>query len=180
MLNREASAARSKASDVIERLDIREGRAIADIGSGGGYFTLAFARRAGRTGRVFAVDVKQKYLNFIKRQAEQDGLNNIVFVLAGEKGTGLPEAGLDLVFARNVFHHLPEPANYFANLKKNLKPGGTVAIIEHKKKGFGFVSLFGHHTSHDAIVREMGTAGYSPAGSLDFLPDQTFTLFRVK
>jgi ubiquinone/menaquinone biosynthesis C-methylase UbiE len=180
MLNREASSARSRPHEVLEQLHIREGQAIADIGSGGGYFTLAFARRAGKTGRVYAVDVKKKYLDFIRRQSEEAGLNNIVFVLAGEGGMDLPEAGLDLVFARNVFHHLPEPANYFADLKKYLKPGGKVAIIEHKKKGFGFVSLFGHHTSRETIVREMEKAGYSEAGSFDFLPDQTFTLFARK
>ena len=90
----------------------------------------------------------------------------------------LPEAGLDLVFARNVFHHLPQPANYFANLKKYLKPFGKTAIIEHKKKGF--VAFFGHHTSLEAIVQEMEEAGYFPAASFDILPDQTFTMFSVK
>ncbi len=180
MLNREASSARSKPEEILEQLHIREGQAIADIGSGGGYFTLAFARKTGKTGRVYAVDVKKKYLDFIRRQAVKEGLGNITFVLAGEGGTDLPEAGPDLVFARNVFHHLPEPANYFAKLKKYLKPGGRVAIIEHKKKGFGFIALFGHHTPREAIVREMEKAGYSRVESFDFLPDQTFTLFAVK
>jgi arsenite methyltransferase len=180
MLNKEASSARSKHEEILERLHIREGQSIADIGSGGGYFTLAFARKVGKTGRVYAVDIKKKYLDFIRRRSEQAGLDNIIFVLAGEREMNLPEADLDLVFARNVFHHLPKPANYFANLKKYLKPGGIAAIIEHKKKGFGFAALFGHHTSRDAIVREMEEAGYFLTGSFDILPDQTFTLFAVK
>ena len=180
MLNKEASSAKSKSEEILERLHIREGQAIADIGSGGGFFTLAFARRAGKTGRVYAVDIKKKYLDFIRRRSEQEGLDNIICVLAGKGEMNLPEAGLDLVFARNVFHHLPEPANYFANLIKYLKRGGKAAIIEHKKKGFGFVALFGHHTSRDAIVREMEKAGYRSAGSFDILPDQTFTMFAVK
>ncbi|HUI68414.1 MAG TPA: methyltransferase domain-containing protein [Nitrospirota bacterium] len=180
ILNREASSARSKPEEILERLDIREGQAIADIGSGGGYFTLAFARKVGKTGHVYAVDIKKKYLEFIMRRSEQAGLDNIICVLAGEEEMNLPEAGLDLVFARNVFHHLPEPANYFANLIKYLKRAGKAAVIEHKKKGFGFVALFGHHTSRHAIVREMERAGYCPAGSFDILPDQSFTLFAVK
>src|SRR5512144_190107 len=108
MLNREASSARSKHEEILERLHIREGQSIADIGSGGGYFTLAFARKAGKTGRVYAVDIKKKYLEFIRRRSEQAGFHNIIFVLAGEGGMNMPEADLDLVFARNVFHHLPE------------------------------------------------------------------------
>ncbi|HUJ18927.1 MAG TPA: methyltransferase domain-containing protein [Nitrospirota bacterium] len=180
MLNREASSARSRPEGILEELHIREGLAIADIGSGGGYFTLAFARRTGKTGRIYAVDVKKKYLDFIRRRSERAGFENIIFVLAGETALDLPKAGLDLVFARNVFHHLHEPANYFADLYQHLKPGGRVAIIEHKKKGFGFVSLFGHHTSRDAIVSAMEKAGYSEVRSFDFLQDQTFTLFAKK
>ncbi len=181
ILNKEASSTRSRPEEILEQLHVREGHAIADIGSGGGYFTLVFARKVGKTGRVYAIDVKKKYLDFIRKQAEKERLGNIVFVFAGEGAMDLPVSGLDLVFARNVFHHLPEPADSFANLKKYLKPGGKVAIIEHKKKGgFSFVSFFGHHTSREDIVREMEKAGYIPLQSFDFLPEQTFTLFGIK
>ena len=180
MLNREASTRRSRPEEILEQLQIREGQVLADIGSGGGYFTLAFAARSGKTGHVYAVDVKKKYLDFIRRQAEQAGLGNITFILAAEGKIDLPEAGLDLVFIRNVFHHLPESGNFFAKLKRHLKPGGKVAIIEHKKKGFGFVSFFGHYTAPEAIVQAMEKAGYITGASFDFLPDQTFTLFTVK
>ncbi len=180
MLNREASSPRSRPEEILEQLHIRNGQAIADIGSGGGYFTLAFATRAAKTGQVYAVDIKKKYLDFIRRQAEHTGLGNITFILAADGKIDLPEAGLDLVFARNVFHHLLEPADFFAKLKRHLKPGGKVAIIEHKKKGFGFVSLLGHHTIPEVIIREMEKASYITEASFDFLPDQTFTLFVMK
>lgn len=58
ILNKEASSAKSKPAEIIASLNIRKGDIIADIGSGGGYFTLAFAEKAGKTGRVYAADVK--------------------------------------------------------------------------------------------------------------------------
>ncbi len=180
MLNREASSRRSMPDEILKQLNIRDGQMIADIGSGGGYFTLAFATRSGKTGHVYAVDVKKKYLDFIRRRAEQADIDNITLILAAEDEINLPKAGLDLAFVRNVFHHLPEPVNFFVKLKRYLKPGGQVAIIEHKKGGFGFVSLFGHHTTFERIVQEMERAGYVRVASYDFLPDQTFTLFSVK
>jgi len=180
VLNREAASIKSKPEEIIERLQIREGQIIADIGSGGGFFTLAFSRKVGKTGRIYAVDIKMNYLDFIRRQSQREGLDNIIFTLSGEDEMNLPVAGVDLVFARNVFHHLPEPESYFANLKKYVKPGGRVAVIEHKKKGFDFVSLFGHHTSEEAIVRTMEKAGYFVEVIFEFLPDQTFTLFGAK
>jgi ubiquinone/menaquinone biosynthesis C-methylase UbiE len=181
ILNKEASSAKSNPAEIIASLNIREGEVIADIGSGGGYFTLAFAGKSGKTGRVYAVDVKPKYLDFIRRKAAQEGFDTVNYVLGTGGEMKLPEAGLDLVFARNVFHHLPEPADYFRNLKKYLKPDGKVAIIDHKpKRGFSFVALFKHHTPGETVAQEMERAGYRRRGSFDFLPDQTFTLFGVK
>jgi arsenite methyltransferase len=181
MLNREASSPKSKPKEIIESLKIGEGYTIADIGSGGGYFTLEFARKVGGTGKVYAVDIQLKNLNLIRRQSEREGLGNIDFVLAKRDGMDLPEASLDLAFVRNTFHHLPEPVKYFHDLKRFLKPGGKVAIIEHKPKGgFSFVAIFKHHTAIAEVVREMEEAGYFLVQSFDFLSEQTFNLFGVK
>ena len=181
ILNAEASSAKSKPAEIIASLKIHEGDIIADIGSGGGYFTLAFAGKAGKPGRVYAVDVKSKYLDFIRRKAAHEGLDNISTVLGEGGEMDLPLAGLNLIFARNVFHHLPAPADYFSNIKKYLKPGGRVAIIDHKpKRGLNIVALFKHHTPVETIIQEMERAGYAMKRSFDFLPDQTFSLFIVK
>lgn len=179
-LNKEASSSQSMPDEILARLHLQEGQTAADIGSGGGYFTLALSRRVGKTGRVYAVDVRKKNLDFIRRQAEQAGPSNIIFVLASKSGPELPDAGLDLVFARNVFHHLPSPETYFAGLKRSLKPGGRVAIIERMKKGFGFDALFGHHTSPEIIRGRMEKAGYILSESFGFLRKQTFSLFMKR
>jgi arsenite methyltransferase len=181
ILNKEASSAKSKPIEIIASLDIHDGDIIADIGSGGGYFTLALARKAGKKGRVYAIDVKSKYLDFISSKAAREGVDNISTVLGAGGELDLPNAGVDLVFARNVFHHLPSPADNFSHIKKYLKPGGRVAIIEHRpKRGFNFVAMFKHHTPGETVIQDMDRAGYTVQRSFDFLPDQTFTLFSVK
>jgi arsenite methyltransferase len=181
ILNKEASSPRSMPDEIVASLDIREGDVIADIGSGGGYYTLRFAGKVGKGGRVYAVDVKPKYLEFIRRKTAREGLDNVSCVLGTGDRVDLPEAGLDLLFARNVFHHLPDPAASFRTMRKYVKPGTRVAIIEHKpKRGFGFIALFKHHTPGETVVRQMEKAGYSLTASFDFLPDQTFHLFKVK
>ena len=179
MLNREAASPGRKAVQILDSLRITEGQSIADIGSGGGYFTLEFARRVGASGRVFAVDSKRKYLDFVRRQSERAGLHNIEFILAESGGVGLPASSVDLVFARNVFHHLPEPAAYFGDLGAALKPGGRVAIIDHApNRGLSFVSLFRHFTPVEKIRDAMEAAGYVLSESFDFLPKQSFMIFR--
>ncbi len=86
ILNKEASSADSKPDEIIASLGIGEGDVIADIGSGGGYFTIAFAGKVGKAGRVYAVDVKPKYLEFIRRKAAREGLDNVSCVLGTSSG----------------------------------------------------------------------------------------------
>lgn len=180
MLNREASAPGSGADKIIDALGVKEGEVIADLGSGGGYFSCEFARRVGKTGRVYAVDVKERNLSFVERLCEQEGLKNVTFVLARGKQMDLPEGGVDLAFARNTFHHLPEPVSYFENFRRYLRSGGKVAIIEHKpKKGLSFVALFRHYTPQEVILQKMNEAGYSLVESFNFLPGQVFDLFGI-
>lgn len=136
MLNREASLPKNRAGEIIESLQIREGMTIADIGSGGGYFTLEFSGRGGGTGRVYAVDNKPRNLDFVSQGAQRAGLHNIVFILSAGDEVKSPDEGLDLILARNVFHHLPEPAKYFQHLKRFLKPRGKVAVIDHRPKNW--------------------------------------------
>ena len=178
MLNREASSPGSKSGEILEALSIGEGWVIADIGSGGGYFTLAFARKVGPGGRVYAVDTRPAYLEFVRDRAERAGLTNIVCEQVKEGAIEMPEGALDLIFLRNVFHHLPRPVPYMANLGKHLKPGGRIAVIDHKPgRGLTFVSLFKHNTSPAIVVRDMEEAGYSLSKSFDFLPAQSFSVF---
>ena len=180
MLNRRASAPGSKLGEVIESLNIHESDTVADIGSGGGYFTLEFAKRVGKSGKVYAVDTKQENLDYVKAQSEREGINNVVTVLADDE-IGLPEKSVDLVFMRNVVHHLPEPARYFADLKRFLKPDSRVAIIDYKKVGgFSFTQLFGHYIEEAVLLDEMERAGYDAMARFDFLPEQSFNIFKPR
>jgi len=180
MLNRRASAPGSKLGEVIESLNIQESDTVADIGSGGGYFTLEFAKRVGKSGKVYAVDTKQENLDYVKAQSEREGINNVVTVLADDE-IGLPEKSVDLVFMRNVVHHLPEPARYFADLKRFLKSDSRVAIIDYKKGGgFSFTQLFGHYIEEAVLLDEMERAGYDLMARFDFLPEQSFNIFKPR
>ena len=180
MFNKEASDPRNKPNQIIETIGLKSGQVIADIGSGGGYFTLRFAEIVGEEGKVYAVDTDEKLLEFVNSNAKQKGLNNIVTVLVKDK-LELPKESLDLVFMRNVTHHIPNRVSYFKELKRFLKPYGKVVIIEYKKgKPFTFRGMFGHYVAKEVIIREMEEAGYVLEKEFDFLPEQHFTIYLNK
>lgn len=178
MLNRNAGSRRSKPEEILNHLDLRKGDSVADIGAGGGYFTLEFAHRVGPSGKVYAVDVRLKYLDYVRNRAIKAGLVNVVPVLVRRDDFLLPEKGIDLFFFRNVYHHIERPVAYFEKLKNHLRKNGRVAVVDYRK-GRSWISLFGHSVNEEQLIQNMKMAGYSPAGSFDFLPAQSFHIFQA-
>src|SRR5262247_686823 len=111
---------------VIESLEIRPGDRVADIGSGGGYFTFRLAKAVGADGKVYAVDVDKELNDALARRAKDEGYANVEIILAKADDPLLPSA-VDLIFTSNTYHHLQNRTAYFANLKKYLKPNGRIA-----------------------------------------------------
>ncbi len=182
MFNRKASAKRSKADEILKTLNIQPGQTIADIGSGGGFFTFLFSHLVGDIGTVYAIDTNEDFLEYINRQATENGLTHIKTVLATEESIPIPQNSVDLVFVRNVYHHLQNRVHYFTQVKQLLTASARVSIIEYSRHGsiFSFHRRCGHNVPQEIIVEEMKNAGYKVASSFDFLPVQSFTIFTPK
>ncbi len=164
---------------VIETLALRPDMRVADLGSGGGYFTFRIADALGEYGRVFAVDVDDEMLSFIESEAIERGDGDRVLPIRADfDDPKIPEAGVDLLFTSNTYHHLRDREAYFRNAARYLRPGARVAIIEFDgEKGGFFARWFGHNTPPDDIRREMAAAGYRQVASHDWLERQSFLIF---
>jgi len=164
---------------VVEALGLRPGDRVADLGSGGGYFTRRLAKAVEPGGRVFAVDVDAELNAWLERKLVEEGIRNVAVVLATAEDPGLPPGGVDLIFTSNTFHHLPEQGGYFAGVKQALSPRGRVAIVElDPAKAGWFARIFGHATPPEQIVAALEAAGYRLAADHDFLAHQSFLVFE--
>ncbi len=178
MFNKKASNPKNKPDRILDTIALKPGQSIADIGAGGGYFSLRFTEVVREKGKVYSVDTNPEFLKFINNSAEEKGLNNVLPILTQEDRLDLPEKSLDFIFMRNITHHISDRANYFRNLKDFLKPEGKIIIIEYKKgKFFTFRGIFGHDVPKEIIIREMEDAGYLLEKEFDFLPEQHFTIY---
>lgn len=163
---------------VIAALGLKPGDRVADLGSGGGYFTFRLAQAVAPSGKVYAVDVDRDMVALIAERAKKDAPAIVETVLAKADDPGLPEA-VDLVFTSNTYHHLDKRVAYFANLRKYLRPGGRVAVIDLDRRAW-LEGLMGHYTPSEFIQREMEQAGYVLQKSYDFLDRQSFLIFAIK
>jgi len=181
MFNRKASRKQSKAEDILKTLNIQPGQTIADIGSGGGFFTFLFSHIVREKGTVYAIDTNEDFLKYINSQAAENGLTNIKTILATEESILIPHHSVDLVFVRNVYHHLQNRVQYFTQVKNLLSPSARVSIIEYSCQGsiLSFHRRYGHNVPQEIIVAEMNKAGYTVSASFDFLPVQSFTIFTL-
>ncbi|KYK31631.1 MAG: hypothetical protein AYK22_02130 [Thermoplasmatales archaeon SG8-52-3] len=181
MLNKRASKPKNKADKILEKLALIPGQFIADIGSGGGYFSYRFAELVGERGRVYAIDTNQEFLEFIKKKAAEQELKNIFTLHTSSEHPNLPKHMFDYIFFRNVTHHISNRINYFKSLSKALKSKGRIVIIEYDGRGgfFSFQRLHRHFIPKDKIIEEMKQAGYKLQKSYDFLSDQSFSIFSL-
>jgi SAM-dependent methyltransferase len=106
---------------------------VADVGAGTGLFTRLFARATGNEGRVIAVDIAPKFIEHIQKSCREEGLANVETRLCTADSTELDEASVDLAFICDTYHHFEFPQKTMASLRRALKPGGRVIIVDFRR-----------------------------------------------
>jgi len=119
-----------KPEEIMDRLKIAEGSVVADLGAGGGWFTVKLARRVGRSGRVYAQDIQPLMIEAIKRRVLRENLTNVFTVLGTPKDSRLPH-GLDAVLISGAYHEMEDPVDVLKDAADSLKPQGRIGIVEY-------------------------------------------------
>lgn len=178
MLEDPARDVYQKPGDVLLALALRAGEAVADIGSGSGYFAVRLAAAVGATGRVYAVDVDPDMVRHLNRRLRDAGVDNVRSVLAAFDDPLLPDRSVDRFFICDTWHHIDDQAKYLALMKRMLRPGGEVVMIDFKKEPTPMGPPLAMRISREALVAQMQAAGFRLAAEHTFLPYQYFLVFR--
>jgi cyclopropane fatty-acyl-phospholipid synthase-like methyltransferase len=159
---------------VIAALGLKSGMAVADIGAGTGYFSMRLAKSPGVS--VFAVDIEPKMVEHLTQRAAGEKLANVTAVLAGPSSPNLPKP-VDVVLIVDTYHHIGSRTAYFRELKKSLKPGGRIAIVDFRKDSPEGPPVEFRFTA-EQIEAEMKQAGFALDSRHGFLARQHFLIFR--
>jgi ubiquinone/menaquinone biosynthesis C-methylase UbiE len=147
---------------VMDLLNLKPGSTVADIGAGGGWFSVRAARRVAPNGRVIAEEINPKAIAYIQQRAKREHLSDIETLLGTPDDPKLAPNSLDAALMLKVYHEIAHPQLVLANLRTALKPGARFGIIDRHGNG-------ADHGLNEPIVRaEVERAGFRQVARYDF------------
>jgi len=129
----ESRAVFAHRSEIVDSLGLASGGAIADIGAGTGFFTALFDTKVGETGRVYAVEISPGFLAHLRERVEREQLEAVRVVEGSDRSVELPPASIDVAFVCDVYHHFEHPEATLASIRRALRPGGTLVLIDFER-----------------------------------------------
>ncbi len=147
-----------KPEEIIAMLGSLDGKTVADIGTGTGYFAFPIARKAAK---VIAIDIDQRFLDYIehKKETQKTGAN-IEGRLTVPDSAGLKPLEADIVLIVDTFHHIDNRVDYLKKLKDTLRKGGVLVIIDFKKEETPLGPPVEMRLAEDQVRAELKAAGY--------------------
>ena len=173
---------------VMQAIGVKPGMTIGEIGAGRGRYTVFLAKETGPGGKVYANDIDELGLAYIRGRCRRLGIINIETIKGKMDDPMLPENSLDMAIMVLVYHMIEKPDRLLENLKKCIKPGGTLVILDpvdrEIDREFGIdrskpdVKI---PTIRERIAKSAKEAGYEVFRVETFLPrDYIFILKPLK
>lgn len=105
------------------------GSLVLEAGCGVGAQTVTLARKSPGA-RFISIDISEESIFEAKRKADAAGISNVEFRRADIFDLSFESGSFDHVFVCFVLEHLSRPVDALRILKKLLRPGGTITVIE--------------------------------------------------
>jgi 2-polyprenyl-3-methyl-5-hydroxy-6-metoxy-1,4-benzoquinol methylase len=107
------------------------GARIAEVGSGGGWASIAMAR-AFPQARVDGIDIDEPSVAMANANAREAGLADRVHFHAGDAGQAELDGQCDLVCAFECIHDMSDPVSALRAMRRLAKPGGVVLVMDER------------------------------------------------
>jgi ubiquinone/menaquinone biosynthesis C-methylase UbiE len=154
---------KQKPEELVQAMELKPGLTVADVGTGAGYMLPFLSRAVGAGGRVIAEDIQDDFLAMARTRTAAEKLENVTFVKGSEKDPALPAASVDVALALDSYHHYDYPREMLAGLRKGLKPGGRLVIVEYYKRADAMPNGRAlQHIRLDApdVIKEIEASGF--------------------
>ena len=122
-----------EAEEVMKLAGVKPGMSVADVGAGGGYYTVRLARIVGAKGRVLAEDIVAETRDRLSDRIQRENLDNVAVKLGTADNPMLPHASFDRIFLVHMYHEVQSPYAFLWHLRDAVKPGGLVIVVDSNR-----------------------------------------------
>lgn len=150
-------------AEIADLLELSPGLAVADVGAGTGLFLEPFASAVGPGGKVYAVDISPRLIEYMKQRAGEAGWTQVETVLCSERSADLPQASVDVIFLCDTYHHFEYPDATLASLFSALRPGGRLVVVDFERiPGASREWTLNHvRAGKEIVLAEIEAAGFT-------------------
>lgn len=161
---------RKEVPRVLDRIGLRPGEHVLEVGCGPGVYTVQAAPRLEPDGQLLAVDLQQEMVDRASERIRNAGLDNVEIHVADAHHLPLEDASVDRAFLVGVLPEIPDPQGALDELRRVLRPDGTLSISEGfldpdyrfasetirqvQQGGFALVERFGNVWQYTANFRK--------------------------
>lgn len=119
--------------NILKEVGIKPGFQVLDYGCGPGGYIVPLAELVGKSGMIYALDIRPLAIRMVRSIASKKQLTNVETILSDCK-TGLPDNSIDVVLLYDTLHNLSDPNGILEELHRVLKPDGVLSISDHHMK----------------------------------------------
>ena len=163
---------------IMDELRIAEGSIVADLGAGGGWFTVKLARRVGPNGLVYAEDIQPQMIDAIERRTQRERLKNVRTILGTPRDPRLPRR-LDAVLIVDAYHEMEDPVVLLENVGHSLSAQGRLGVVGFLPGGGGPGPAPEERVDPDTVVKAATAAGLELEAREAVPPFQFLLVFRT-
>ena len=117
-------------STTLERMKLRPGLEVLEVGPGPGRLAVPTAERVGPTGRVVGLDVQEGMVERLRKRAAEEGITNLQGVVGDGSRACFPPESFDQIFIALTLGEIPAREEALRQCHEVLRPGGRLSVTE--------------------------------------------------
>ncbi len=172
-----------KTSEMLNYLNIKDGEIVADVGCGFGFFSFKFSQMVGKNGKVYSTEINKDALGYVEKISNKYGLD-LQTIQASLNDACLPPESVDTVFMCSMYHAVYIASiefvkdDFIASLKKALKKGGRLVIVDNAITPPSVVTYFGSGIAKELVISQLKYYGFHLVDSRQFIPQRYVLVFQ--
>lgn len=175
-----------KTPEFIAAAGIQEGETVADIGCGGGFFTWKFSQLVGPSGLVYATEINDDALHYVREFKGDYGIDNIKPLETKMNDCMLPEDSLDMIFMCSCYHavYITDiefvKDDFVSSVRKALKSAGRLVIVDNNITERGVPSYYGPGISPELVIAQLSYYGFRLVKEEYPIPQRFVLVFEMQ